>query len=127
MVTLARAAALALAFPEATEEIRRGSRAWYVRRSCFAWERPLTKADVKRFGDERVPEGDLVAVRVADMGEKEAILGEGRPGFFSMAHFAGYPAVLVELRLARLKDVRELMTDGWLHAAPESLARAHLG
>lgn len=82
-------AALASALPEVTEEVRRGQRTWRVGSKSFAWERPLTKADVKRFGTERVPEGDIVAVHVGDMGERQAILAEGHPDFFSMAHLGG--------------------------------------
>ena len=126
MVSLDQAGAWAAALPEVTEEVRRGQRSWRVGRTSFAWERPLTKADVKRFGTERVPEGDIVAVHVGDLGEKEAILAEAHPGFFSMAHFDGYPAVLVELRLARRTELRELLTDGWLAAAPEHLAQVHV-
>ncbi len=86
----------------------------------------LSKADIKRFGSDPMPVGDIVAVHVGDLEEKDAILAEGRPGFFTMEHFDGYPAVLVELRLARRTDLRELLTDGWLQAAPEELARAHV-
>ena len=126
MVSLEVAAALATALPGVTEGPRHGNRTWFVGAKAFACERPLTKADIKRFGSDPVPVGDIVAVHVGDLGEKQAILSEGRPGFFTMAHFEGYPAVLVELRLARRKDVRELLTDGWLQAAPEELARAYV-
>jgi hypothetical protein len=122
VVSLDQVAALASALPEVTEEVRRGQRTWLVAGKSFAWERPLTQADVKRFGAERVPEGDIVAVHVGDLGEKEAILAEGHPGFFSMQHFDGYPAVLVELGRARRTALRELLTDGWLAAAPVELA-----
>jgi hypothetical protein len=126
MVRLDAVVALATALPDVTEGERHGRRTWFVGRKSFAWERPLTKADIKRFGSDPVPVGDIIAVHVGDMGEKAAILAEGRPGFFDMEHFAGYPAVLVELRLARRTDVRELITDGWLQVAPEELAQAHL-
>jgi hypothetical protein len=125
MVSLEAAAAMATALPEVTEGERHGHRTWFVGAKAFAWERPLTKADIKRFGSDPMPVGDIVAVHVGDLEEKDAILAGGRPGFFTMAHFDGYPAVLVELRLARRKDLRELLTDGWLQAAPEELARAH--
>jgi hypothetical protein len=126
MVSLDAAAALAAALPDVTEAERHGHRTWSVGAKAFAWERPLTKADIKRFGADPVPAGDIVAVHVGDLGERDAILDVGRPGFFTMAHFDGYPAVLVELRLARRRDLRELLTDGWLQAAPEALARAYV-
>ena len=126
MATLDDVARMASELPEVTEGERHGHRTWSVGAKSFAWERPLTKADIKRFGSDPMPTGDIVAVHVGDLGEKEAILAEGRPGVFTMAHFNGYPAVLVELRRARRKDVRELLTDGWLQAAPAELARAYV-
>jgi hypothetical protein len=126
MVSLDVVQALATALPDVTEAERHGHRTWFVGAKSFAWERPLTKADIKRFGSDPVPAGDIVAVHVGDLGERDAILAAGRPGFFTMAHFEGYPAVLVELRLARRKDIRDLLTDGWLQAAPEELARAYV-
>jgi hypothetical protein len=35
-------------------------------------ERPPSKADIKRFGDTAPPEGPILAVRVADLGEKKS-------------------------------------------------------
>ena len=45
---------------------------------------------------------------------------------FTIAHFDNYPAVLVELRVAGKKAVREVLLDGWLDSAPEQLAREYL-
>ena len=89
MVTIDDVAALAHAFPGVTEGTRWGHRTWQVGRSGFAWVRPFSKADLKRFGDAPVPSGEIVALRVDDLGEKEAVLAAGRPGFFDIAHFAG--------------------------------------
>jgi hypothetical protein len=41
-------------------------------------ERPPSKADIKRFGDTALPEGPILAVRVADLGEKEVVLAAQR-------------------------------------------------
>jgi hypothetical protein len=97
---------LADALPGAVVGTRWGNRTWMVGGHGFAWQRPLTKADVKRYGDEPPPSGDLFAVIVDGLDGKDAILAMDLPGFFTIPHFDGYAAVLVELRLARLADVR---------------------
>jgi hypothetical protein len=122
VVTLDDVAALALALPEVVEIDRRGSRTWAVDGKVFAWERTFSKADVKRYGDVPPPSGDIVAVRVADLADKEAVLAEARPGFFTIPHFDGYAAVLIQLEASRERDVREAIVDGWLARAPDRLA-----
>jgi hypothetical protein len=105
-VTLETVTKLADALPGAVVGERWGNRTWMVGGHGFAWQRPLSKADVKRYGDETPPSGDLFAVIVDGLDAKDAMLEMGLPGFFTIPHFNGYAAVLVELRLARLADVR---------------------
>jgi len=45
---------------------------------------------------------------------------------FTIAHFDGYAAVLVQLDRVHKRSLRRLVVDAWLAAAPEPLARAWL-
>ena len=126
MVTIDGAAQLALALPEVTEGERHGNRTWLVNGKAFAWERPFSKADLKRFGDVTPPDGPIFAVRVADLGEKEAVLAAGSNAFFTTPHFDGYSAVLIQLKKVHKKALREAILDGWLACAPKQLANRYL-
>ena len=126
MATVEDAARMATDLPEVTVGERHGNRTWFVAGKAFAWERPFSKADIGRFGEQTPPDGPILAVRVADLGEKEAILAAGLDGFFTIPHFDGYAAVLIRLEAVDEHNLREAIVDGWVACAPPALAAPYL-
>jgi hypothetical protein len=126
VVSLNDVATAALALPGVTEGERYRMRTWFVEGKAFVWERPFSKADIKRFGDIPVPEGPIVAVCVDDLAEKEAVLAAQSKSFFTIPHFDNYPAVLIQLHKATKRAVNEALVDAWLAVAPAALATDYL-
>jgi hypothetical protein len=113
---------LALALPEAVEEDGRFAFAVPNRGKLkgFAWvwqERVEPK-------QPRVPNPEVLAVRVADAGEKEELLAADPDVFFTEPHYNGFPAVLVRLAAIEVDELAELLADGWRCQAPRALVRA---
>jgi hypothetical protein len=116
---------IALALPEATERVSRGTRQWCVKDKLFVWERPLRKSDLAALGDA-APEGPILGARVEHEGAKRALI-ESDPGvFFTTPHFDGYPAILAQLDAIAVDELTELITEAWLNRAPKRLVDAFL-
>lgn len=115
----------ALALPGVTEETSRENAAWIVNKRFFVWERPLRKSDLAKLGDA-APTGPILGVRTADLEMKEALLRSGPSAIFTIAHFDGYPAVLVQLEKISAKELKALIVEAWIARAPERAVREYL-
>jgi hypothetical protein len=112
---------IALALPETSEEVRRTNLVWKVRTKPFAWERPLGKGDRAALGDA-APDGDILAVRIAQIELREALIASDPAVYFTIPHFSGFPAVLVRLGVVDERELTEALGEAWLCMAPKRLA-----
>ena len=116
---------ITLALPETTEgtdgfgfSVRNGTKD-----KGFAWVW-MKRIEPKK---PRVPQPDVLAVRVANNQEKETLIAADPDKFFTEPHYNGFPAVLVRLAAIEPDELRELLTDAWRTLAPKALVRAFDG
>jgi len=69
----------------------------------------------------RVPNPDVVAVRVADLEEKALLLSMDEVRFFTEPHYNNFPAILVRLPDIDAGQLEELITQAWRCQAPKPL------
>ena len=94
--------------------------AWFVGGKAFAWDRPFSKSDIRRYGEQVPPAGPILAVAVGDLDEKDAVLASSSSAVFTIPHFDGYAAVLIQLEAVPKVELEELIVDAWMvHAPPE--------
>lgn len=125
MATLDEARRIALALPDTSEKFSWGTAHWRVHDKGFAWERPLRKTDLAELGDA-APKGEILGVRVRDLGERDALIAAEPETFFTITHFGDWPAVLVRLEAIGLDELTEIITDAWLDRAPKRLREEYL-
>ena len=121
MATQSDVRRIALSLPETVEEENRF--AFAVRNKDklkgFAWVW-LERTDPKK---ARVPNGKVLAVRVANLNEKDLMIAAEPDKFFTEPHYNGYPAVLVRLAEVSVPELRELLKEAWRCQAPAALVK----
>ncbi|GAA1435381.1 MmcQ/YjbR family DNA-binding protein [Microlunatus lacustris] len=68
-------------------------------------------------------EDGLLVVPVADLGEKEALLGARPEVFSTLSHYDGHAVVLLRLEAVDVEELAELVTEAWRVKAPVRLRR----
>ena len=106
---------IALSLPGAVEE----GRGYRVNGKQFVWTYP-EKVHPKK---PRVPNPEVLCIRVADDEEKQMLLDADPAKFFTTDHYNGYPAVMVRLRHIEPAELAALITDAWRTRAPDKLLK----
>ncbi|MBA2609490.1 MAG: MmcQ/YjbR family DNA-binding protein [Actinobacteria bacterium] len=119
-VTLVDVRRLALALPEAVEgEAKQFGVGVMVKGKskgfCWSW---LERVDPKK---GRVPDPDVLVVRVDAEHEKFALCKAEPDKFFTEDHYNGYAAVMVRLAAIDAEELAELLVDSWRLTAAKSL------
>jgi hypothetical protein len=70
----------------------------------------------------RVPQPKVIALRVANLFDKDFLLSLDPTKFFTEPHYDGFPAVLVQLPAVTVRELRPLITEAWRCQAPKDLA-----
>lgn len=121
MATQADVRRIAMSLPDTEEE--RGRFAFSVRDKgklkSYAWVW-LERQEPKK---ARVPNKKVLAVRVANLNEKDMMIAADPVKFFTEPHYNGYPAVLVRLEAVTAADLRQLLTEAWRCQAPRELVK----
>ncbi len=119
MATQADVRRIALSLPQTEETVDRF--AFSVRNKGklkgFVWVW-MERIEPKK---PRVPQPDVIAVRVASLTEKDRILALGPTKFFTEPHYNGFPAILVNLPAITVRELESLIKEAWRCQAPKDL------
>lgn len=66
----------------------------------------------------RVPHPGVIAVRVANEGQKDLLVSAEPKKFFTEPHYDGFPAVLVRLDAVSVADLKALIEEAYRCQAP---------
>jgi hypothetical protein len=69
----------------------------------------------------RVPNEAVIAVRTADLSDKDMLLASDPEVFFTEPHYNGFPAVMVRLEAVTVVELEVILTNAWRCVAPREL------
>jgi len=113
---------VALALPETTTDNDGFSYSVAGKAIVWTW---LERVHPKK---ARIPNPDVIAVRIADESEKELLIEMNGSVFFTEPHYHGYPAILVQLPGIDVGMLETIVGNAWRLRAPKALlAKAEAG
>ena len=121
MATQADVRRIALTLPD-TEEVK-GRFAFAVRNKdklkayVWVWMERITPKK------PRVANPAVLAVRVANLGHRDAMISAEPEKFFTEPHYSGFPAVLVRLAAVSVAELRPLIVEARQCQAPADVAK----
>lgn len=71
----------------------------------------------------RVANPAVLAVRVANLAQRDLLISSDPEKFFTEPHYNGFPAVLVRLEKMKVPELRTLIADAWETQAPKVPAK----
>ena len=75
--------------------------------------------------EPRVPNPGVIAVRVANVAQRDLMIAVEPTKFFTEPHYNGFPAVLVRLDAVSVAELEGLVADAWrCQATPPAAPRA---
>jgi hypothetical protein len=112
---------IALSLPETTEDPDRF--AFSVnnkgKQKGFVWVW-LERIQPKK---ARVPNPEVIAIRVANLDEKDFLLAAEPSKFFTEPHYNGFPAILLRLADIAYDELSALLINAWSCQAPAALVK----
>ena len=71
----------------------------------------------------RVSNPGVIAVRVANVAQRDLMIAADPKKFFTEPHYNGFPAVLVRLDAVSVADLKVLIPEAWRCMAPPELTK----
>lgn len=110
MVTWEAVVAHALSLPEVEE--------------TTSYSTPSLKVAGKLMARLRTEDDGGLAIKCS-LVDKEALVGDDDPAYYTTPHFDGYAYILVRLELADAEEVFELISDAWHIAATPTVRKRY--
>jgi hypothetical protein len=106
---------IALSLPEATEDAHRFGFSVAGKGFAWAWNERIQP------NRARVPNPDVIALRIVHESEKDALIDMNPDVFFTEPHYDGYCAILARLPAIDVGLLEIMLRDAWRERAPRRL------